>query len=113
MNLRSLYTLAGLLWGLTIGAMAGIQAAGAAAGALWLFVYGDERWPESAGWILLSAGGAAALIAFAVVFFAARRHAGRLAVQTPPAQRAGRRRGWFLVALAPLVIAALAVVGAL
>jgi hypothetical protein len=113
MNLRGLYTLAGLLWGVAIGAMAGIQAAGVAAGALWLFVYGDETWPESAGWIMLAAGGTAAAVGFAAILVAARRHAAQLARQTPQQQRAGRRRGWILLALAPVVLAALTVVGAL
>jgi hypothetical protein len=112
-KLRNLYWLVGLLWGLAIGVMAGIQGAGAAAGGLWLFVYGDSRWPESAGWIILAAGGLAATVAFAVVLIVALNHASRLDTLPVAQQRAGRRRGWVLVGLAPVILLALVLFGAL
>jgi hypothetical protein len=112
-KLRNLYIIVGLLWGLVIGAMAGIQGAGAAAGGLWLFFYGDTRWPETAGWVILATGGLAGLIGFVAVMIMALRHASRLDLQPTAQQRAGRRRGWILTGLAPLVLLALGLVWAL
>ena len=52
MQKRYLYALLFAIPGLLIALIIAVLAFGAAAGFLWLFVFGDNRWPESYGNIL-------------------------------------------------------------
>ena len=49
MKARFSYLIVFLLPSAIVAGIAGITLAGVVAGALWLFVYGDNPWPDSAG----------------------------------------------------------------
>ncbi len=61
MRLKVLYGLAGLAWGLVLGPLVGLWVGAVAAGVSWLLLFGDDPWPESAGWIIPVIASAAAL----------------------------------------------------
>lgn len=61
MRLKVLYGLAGLAWGLVLGPMFGLWVGAVVAGVSWLFLFGDNPWPESTGWIIPVIASAAAL----------------------------------------------------
>ncbi len=46
----------GVVWGLVIGAVAAVFTVAAAAGFSWLYLFGDEPWPDSAAWLLPALG---------------------------------------------------------
>src|SRR5688500_1255997 len=54
MRRRHLYVLLFSVPSLFAALLAGLAVFGAAAGALWLFVYGDQAWPSVAGNILVA-----------------------------------------------------------
>ncbi len=58
MNVKRLFIAAGMAWGILLGIVGGMYAGGVAAGVVWLFLFGDDRWP---GW------GESAVIGVAVV----------------------------------------------
>ena len=99
MTLTRLYALTGAVWGLFIGALVGYGAMAVAAGASWLYLFGDSPWPASVEWIILASGGFTFAAAFVGCLWAGLRH-GRAA------ERAGakvaqvqRRRGVQLLGL--------------
>ena len=46
MNTKRLWIAAGITWGIVLGAAGGIYAGGIAAGFAWLFLFGDDTWPD-------------------------------------------------------------------
>lgn len=50
--LKRLYTLVGFLWGLVLGIPVGIWFGAIAAGVSWLYLFGDDPWPEASDWII-------------------------------------------------------------
>ena len=58
MKARYAYPLLFLLPCAMLAALAAVLAAAAGAGLLWIFVYGDDPWPEAAGDVLMIAAGA-------------------------------------------------------
>ena len=46
MNVKRLFVAAGIAWGIVLGIVGGIYAGGIAAGFAWLFLFGDDRWPD-------------------------------------------------------------------
>ena len=52
MRSSAIYALAGLVWGLLIGALAAWQVVAIAAGVSWLYLFGDEPWPETVDWLI-------------------------------------------------------------
>ena len=46
MNVKRLFVAAGIAWGIVLGIAGGIYAGGIAAGFAWLFLFGDDRWPD-------------------------------------------------------------------
>jgi hypothetical protein len=107
MRLATLYGIAGAAWGLVLGALAGLAAVAFAAGFSWLYLFGDDPWPESAGQgigLFGLAVGAAVLAAGAML----GRTYGRAAARAPaPRHPALRRRAWLLTGLAGVAGAAL------
>jgi hypothetical protein len=96
MRLRILYALVGAVWGLLAGLALAFELAGLMAGVSWLFLFGDDPWPETAGWYILAgplAVGAGALVACTAFGFAYGRR------QETAAPRAVRRKGGRLLAL--------------
>ncbi len=65
MTLTRLYALTGAVWGLLLGTVAGYGAMAVAAGASWLYLFGDSPWPDMAEWVILAPGGLACAVIFA------------------------------------------------
>ena len=65
MNAARLYIAAGNAWGIVLGVAAGIYAAGIAAGFAWLFLFGDDRWPDWGESAILAVAAIAGLAIFA------------------------------------------------
>lgn len=101
---RTIWTLAGGAWGLLVGLISALQAAGFLAGVGWLFIFGDDPWPEAANWVLLGLTVIAGLIPLILLTWLGRRLG--IAFESESRQRLRtRRRGWFVFALAAAGIA--------
>jgi F0F1-type ATP synthase membrane subunit c/vacuolar-type H+-ATPase subunit K len=95
MTLRSLYALVGLVLGALAGVAVALQVFAVAAGASWLFLFGDDPWPASAEGYLLGiplAAGLATLCAGVGVGYALGR---RYEASSRP--QPARRRGYGLL----------------
>ena len=75
---RTMYALAGASWGLVLGAAAAFVAVGYALGFSWLFIFGDDPWPEHVGWAYLAMGVAVFAIVFSLLTVAGYRKGTRL-----------------------------------
>ncbi len=108
MRLAALYGLVGLVWGVLLGGLAAWAVMATAAGVSWLYLFGDDPWPEAAGWLIPLIGLLAFLGVLAVgVVFGLR--AGRRAERGEPAEARRRRvQGIRLLALGLLLAVALA-----
>ena len=96
---RTIWTLAGGAWGLLVGLVTALQTAGFLAGVGWLFIFGDDRWPEAANWVLLGLTSIAGLVPVVLLAWLGRRLG--IAFESESRQRLRtRRRGWFVFALA-------------
>lgn len=96
---RTIWTLAGLAWGILVGLITALQAAGFLAGVGWLFIFGDDPWPEAANWVLLGLTALAGVIPLILLTWLGRRLG--IAFENESRQRLRtRRRGWFVFALA-------------
>ena len=69
------------VWGLLLGALDALFAVAVAAGYSWLFLFGDDPWPEVVGWVIPAFG----LGVFAMVLLAC----------VVSGLRAGRETGYF------------------
>ncbi len=111
MRLAALYALVGLVWGVLLGGLAAWAVMATAAGVSWLYLFGDDPWPEAVGWLIPLIGLVAFLGALAVgVAFGLR--IGRRAERGDPAET-GRRRvqGIRLLVIGLLLAVALAGAG--
>lgn len=71
MKLRHQYLIAGVAWALLLAPAAALFLFGFAAGASWLWLFGDDPWPEATQWALpLIAIGGGAGAAFICIFIA-------------------------------------------
>lgn len=92
MNARWLHILTGAVWGLVIGAPAAVFTVAVAAGFSWLYLFGDEPWPDSVDWVLPALG----LGVFSAVLLgcvAAGLRAGQRTAAAPPEEAARRLAG--------------------
>lgn len=64
MRVRTLYMLAGASCGFVLGAFAALAAVSYGLGLSWLFLFGDDPWPENSGRVILGGG----IAVFAAVF---------------------------------------------
>ena len=96
MRVRTLYVLAGASWGLILGTLAAVAAVSYALGFSWLFLFGDDPWPESSGLIILAGGIAIFLAVFALLLAVGYRRGRRL--EARGAGAAEIRRGAWLIA---------------
>jgi len=90
MKLRYVYGLAAVVWGVLVAAAVFIQVFGLVAGVSWLYLFGDDPWPDSARWYLTAiplAAGGVAFIASVVVGYLQ----GRMWETSRRADRARRR----------------------
>lgn len=96
---RTIWTLAGVAWGLLVGLVTALQTAGFLAGVGWLFIFGDDPWPEAANWVLFGMTAIAGLVPVVLLGWLGRRLG--IAFESESRQRLRtRRRGWFVFALA-------------
>jgi hypothetical protein len=96
-----LFLFVGLLWGLLLAAIVGFVVSGIAAGAAWIWLFGDETWPEWAGSAIIGAGVAAGAITFFICMFIARIVANRHGSgDEGDAEEGGGAFAWFLILLA-------------
>jgi len=96
---RTIWTLAGFGWGLLVGLVIALQTAGFLAGVGWLFIFGDDPWPEAANWVLLGLTAVAGLVPLVALTWLGRRLG--IAFESESRQRLRtRRRGWFVFGLA-------------
>jgi hypothetical protein len=113
-NLRfnGLYVLVGATWGLVLGLLAGLAIVALGAGVSWLYLFGDDPWPESVSWVLPLLGALGGLAVFTGSLVVAARYAPSPSLS--PAETAARKRrahgllglGLFLLmALAALALA--------
>lgn len=101
---RTIWTLAGLAWGVLVGLITALQTAGFLAGVGWLFIFGDDPWPEAANWVLLGMTALAGVVPLILLTWLGRRLG--IAFENESRQRLRtRRRGWFAFALAAAGIA--------
>lgn len=56
MSPRVLHVLTGVVWGLVLGALTAVFTVAAAAGFSWIYLFGDEPWPEATSWVLPGLG---------------------------------------------------------
>lgn len=86
--LSRLYALVGLVWGLVLGAMAAWWTFAAAAGLSWLYLFGDEPWPEAVTWVLpaiaiaVGAGVVMVSVGLGYAYGRAQRRFGRVSHRT-------------------------------
>jgi hypothetical protein len=64
MKLRYVCGLAAVVWGVLVAAAVFIQVFGLVAGVSWLYLFGDDPWPDSASWYLTAIPLAAGVVAF-------------------------------------------------
>ncbi len=106
---RTIWTLAGLSWGLLVGLAVALETAAFLFGVGWLFVFGDDPWPAAAGPAILATTIAAGLVPAFLLGWLGRRMG--IAFESEGRQRLrARRRGWTVLALA--VVAAVVGVSA-
>ena len=74
MKIRYLYVIASLLWALVIGPLACLATVGISAGIAWLYLFGDNQWPNATEWVISLLGIAVGfVIAIAVILIGYRR----------------------------------------
>lgn len=96
---RTIWTFAGAGWGTLVGLVVALQTAGFLAGVGWLFVFGDDPWPEAADWVLIGSAVLAFLVPFVLVTWLGRRLG--IAFEAENRQRLRtRRRGWLVFGMA-------------
>lgn len=108
MNAHRLHVLTGVVWGVLLGALAAVFAVAAGAGFSWLYLFGDEPWPEAVGWLLPALGlGVFAIVLLACVILGlqAARQAAAAAPEEAARRQAGARRLLALGTLLALLLA--------
>jgi hypothetical protein len=95
-RVRTLYTLAGASWGLVLGVLTAVAAVSYALGFSWLFLFGDDPWPESSGWFILAVGIAVFIAVFGLFLGIGYRWGRRLEARGAGAPEV--RRGAWLIA---------------
>src|SRR5690606_16896052 len=87
---RTIWTLAGAAWGLLVGLVTAVQTAAFLAGVGWLFIFGDDPWPEAANWVLLGMTLVAGVVPFVLLAWLGRRLG--IAFESESRQRLRTRR---------------------
>ena len=101
MKLRHQYLIAGIAWALLMGPAAALLLFGFAAGASWLWLFGDDPWPEATGWVLpliAIIGGALAALTCIIVAYSY----GRTQEALLPTNARTERRKVLLLTVTPL-----------
>ncbi|MDH3228690.1 MAG: hypothetical protein OEN55_02745 [Alphaproteobacteria bacterium] len=77
MSRRGFYLAVGFLWATLLGAGAGLAAAAIAAGAAWIYLFGDSTWPDWTSWAIPGVGAVVGLTTFAASMIVTRIVANR------------------------------------
>ncbi len=93
MRLTTLYGLVGLVWGVLLGGIAALAVMAMAAGVSWVFLFGDDPWPEAVGWVIPLTGLTAFLGALALCTSLGLRSGRRAASRPRPEAGASRASG--------------------
>lgn len=106
MSRKGLYLAVGFVWSTVISLGVALAVSAIAAGAAWIYLFGDDTWPDWANWAILGAGGVAWLLSFAICMLVARTVANRYD-EPADEQHAGQRGSGFawLLLLAGLAAA--------
>ena len=105
-----LYALVGAAWGLVLGVVAGLAVTVFAPGVAWLWLFGDDPWPQAVSWVLPLIGAGAGLVVFVMCLVIGFHHGRNLERAPAIAMPAGRRTAYRLLALA--LASAVVLVGA-
>jgi hypothetical protein len=105
MRLRRQYLIAGIAWAVLLGPLAAFLLFGFAAGASWLWLFGDDPWPAATQWVLPLIGLIGGVVAALACIIVAGSY-GRKREALFPANRHGERRKVLLLTATPLVLAA-------
>lgn len=103
MSPKSLYISIGAAWGLTLGVITGVAIAVIASGVGWLFIYGDNPWPDDAMQNIGRLAVIAGLAMFTACVITGWRYGARIAESDAGTIEAAIRRGHRLL-LAWLVV---------
>lgn len=106
MRLRRQYLIVGIAWAVLLGPLIAFALFGFAAGASWLWLFGDDPWPEATRWVLPLIGLVGGVLAALACIVVADSY-GRRREVLPPASLHGERRRLVLLIATPLVLAAL------
>lgn len=100
MSRKGLYLAVGFLWAVLLGVGAGFAAAAFAAGAAWLYLFGDSDWPAWTSWAIPGFGLIVGLVTFAALMAVTRMVAGRQeASANSKTARTGGTVAWILLPL--------------
>ncbi len=107
MRLRRLYALVGAVWGLLLGAVAAFETIAFALGASWLFLFGDDQWPDAVGPVVFGLGALIGLFVLTLGVWAGLRLGSRYERAPQETWHLARRRGHVLLWVWGAVIAVL------
>ena len=107
MKIRYLYVLASLLWALVIAPLACLAIVGISAGIAWLYLFGDNQWPNATGWVILLLGVAGALLLTIAVIWTGYR-LGMQREASPRMNRKLEQRRAMTLLIAPICVMVLA-----
>jgi len=101
MSKKGLYLAVGFLWATLLGIGAGLAATAVAAGAAWIYLFGDSAWPDWMSWAILACGVTVGLATFAATMMVARIVANRHGApdREPADDRRGGAIAWGLLAV--------------
>ena len=69
-----LYAIIGGAWGPVLGVVAGLAVTVFAAGVAWLWLFGDDPWPQAVSWVVPLIGADAGLVVFVACLVIGIRH---------------------------------------
>ena len=104
---RTLCALVGAVWGVFIGISAGLYLAALLLGVSWVFLFGDDPWPEAASWMVPLLATGLGLAACGSCIIASYRFG--KAREGTPGEWILRKRAWSLALTALLMVVILAV----
>lgn len=105
MKLRRQYLIVGIAWAVLLGPLMAFVLFGFAAGASWLWLFGDDPWPQATRWVLPLIGLVGGVLAALACIVVADSY-GRRREALPPATLHGERRRVLLLIATPVVLAA-------
>ena len=103
MKLRHRYLIAGIAWASVMGPATAFLLFGFAAGASWLWLFGDDPWPEATQWALPLIGLIGGAVAAFICIFIAYNY-GRAQESLPQANARTERRKVIVLTITPLAL---------